>query len=99
MTTRSDNENREKLLSTLESLRRKIDTGEMTGMVVIATGDDDTFSAWRVGTLPGPSAILLMRDYSDKAMRLHLDQVAEEGAADRPWLTTVESDDAGSDGA
>ncbi len=75
-----------RLLELLDTVSRKVTTGEVTGLVIFGLSKKDSFSSWRRGDPPGPSAVLLMQDYADDAKRIYWRSQVEEGTADQPMI-------------
>jgi hypothetical protein len=65
---------KQKLLDAVESLRRKVETGEVIGLVIGATTPNDYFLSMTVGKAPGPHGILIFEDLVAQAKRTILEQ-------------------------
>lgn len=73
---------KERLLDLLTTLRRKIVTGEILGLMVFAEHDEDVTTSWRRGCSPSAPSLVQLRSYLRDAEEVYLERVNE--AYDNP---------------
>ena len=75
------------LLDLLDILKRKVETGEICGMMVFAElSREDTTLSWRRGCPPSAPSILTLRHYVREAEENFLDRSYTDGDGDKPML-------------
>ncbi len=65
---------KQKMLDALDEWRRKVSTGEITGLILAAITRDDLFLSRTVGDPPGPHGVLVLEDIVNDAKRIFLEQ-------------------------
>lgn len=65
---------KEKLLEALDSFRRKVQTGEIVGLVLGGTSPEGYFFSRTVGQPPWPNGILVLQDMVAEARAIFLAQ-------------------------
>jgi hypothetical protein len=65
---------KQKMLDALDEWRRKVNTGEITGLILAAITKDDLFLSRTHGDPPGPHGVLVLEDIVNEAKRTFLER-------------------------
>ncbi len=69
---------KERMLSTLRDYERKVETGELVGLIVMGVKKDDYITTAQVGDPPGPHGCLLLQQIAEDAKAHFLDTNVED---------------------